>query len=74
MWIQRLEEAQVAPVVISADSRNLTFHSPINRGIRYQTLICCITAVNDADYPLFVSFALAVRQVFDQGVREAIDF
>jgi hypothetical protein len=41
----------------------------MNRGIRHQTLICCITAAG----LLLVSPDPAVRKVFDQGVRESID-
>jgi hypothetical protein len=35
--------------------------------------MCCITAASDAHYSLLVSFGPAVREVFDQEVREGID-
>jgi hypothetical protein len=68
-WEARMSK----PVVILTGIRNSTFHYPVNRGIRHQTLICCITADVDVYRPLWVSSGPAVRQVFGQGVCEGID-
>jgi hypothetical protein len=67
------EEPKSRPIVIPTKIRNSTFHGSVNRGIRHQTLICCLTAAGDAHCPLFVSSDPAVRQTFDQGIREDID-
>jgi hypothetical protein len=67
------EESKSKSAVIWTDIRNLTFLYRVNRGIRHQTLICCITATRDAYCPLLVSFDPTMRQVFYQGLHEGIE-
>jgi hypothetical protein len=67
------EERKAKPVLIPSRVRNATLHYPIDRRIRHQTLICCITAAGDAYCPLLMSADRSVRQVFDLGVRDGID-
>jgi hypothetical protein len=61
------------PVLIPCKVRNATLHSPANRRIRHQTLICCITAAGDPYCLLLVSAEQSVRQIFETGVRHGID-
>jgi hypothetical protein len=67
------EELKSKPVLIPSRVKNTVLHYPIDRGIRHQTLRCCITAACDAYCPLMVSADRSVMQVFDTGVRDGID-
>jgi hypothetical protein len=68
-WKQRKSKL----VVIATGIRLSIFHFPVYRVIRRQTLICCITSAGDAYSSLLASSDPAMRQVFDQGIREGID-
>jgi hypothetical protein len=65
-WEERKPQGVRTPTRL----RESTLHYPVNRSIRHQTLICCISAAGDAYYPLFVSSNPAVRRVFGEGIRE----
>jgi hypothetical protein len=60
------EEWKPQPVLIPSRVRNIALHYPIDRGIRHQTLLCCITAAGDAYSPLLVSADGSVMQVLTQ--------
>jgi hypothetical protein len=64
------EERKPNGVLIPARLRESTLYYFVNRSIRHQTLICCISAAGDAHCPLLVSHNRAVRRVFDEGIRE----
>jgi hypothetical protein len=51
----------------------MTLHYPVDREIRHQTLIGCVTAAGDAYCPLLLSADQSVRQIFETGVRDGID-
>jgi hypothetical protein len=55
------EKRRSKPLMILTGIRNSTFQYPVNRGIRHQTLIYCITAADNAYCPLLASSDPAVR-------------
>jgi hypothetical protein len=61
-------------VVIPAEFESSALHYPVNRAIRYQSLMCCITIAGDVYCPLFVSTEPSITQVFNHGPRDGIDF
>jgi hypothetical protein len=63
------EERNAKPVLIPCKVKNATLHYPVDRRIRHQILICCITAAGDAFCPLFVSAEQSVRQINAEGCR-----
>jgi hypothetical protein len=67
------EERKEKPVLIPAAAQHTTLHYPVNRQIRHQTLVCCVTAAGDAYCPLLVSADPHVIDVFDTGIRNGID-
>jgi hypothetical protein len=67
------EERKPEPVLIPCRINNVTLHYPVDRGIRHQTLFCCVTAAGHAYCPLLVSADQSVRQLFKTGVRDGID-
>jgi hypothetical protein len=67
------EERKPKPVLIPCRVNNVTLHYPVDRRIRHQTLICCVTAAGDAYCPLLASADESVRQIFKTGVRDGID-
>jgi hypothetical protein len=67
------KERKSKPVGIPTGIRNSTAQRLVDREIRHQTLICRITADDNAYYPFLISFDRAGCQVFDQGIREGFD-
>jgi hypothetical protein len=67
------EERRPKPVLIRADLANQSLHYPVDRAIRHQTLLCCISASGDAYCPLLLSANAAATAIFEKGVRENID-
>jgi hypothetical protein len=67
------EEQKEKPVNIPAEARRESYHYPMNRQIRHQTLICCITAAGDAYCRSLVSNDSSVTQIFEHRVRAGID-
>jgi hypothetical protein len=67
------EERKSKPVLIPREAQGTVIHYPINRAIRRQTLICCITAAGDAYCPLLVTTDHSARQGFNHGPRDGID-
>jgi hypothetical protein len=47
-----LEERKGKPLFIPSRVRGATLHYPVDRGLRHQTLVCCVTAAGDAYCPL----------------------
>jgi hypothetical protein len=45
------ETRKEMPVIIPAETQGTALHYPINRQIRHQTLICCITTAGDGYCP-----------------------
>jgi hypothetical protein len=67
------EERGPKPVLIPAEFERSVLHYPVNRAIRYQSLIYCITAAGDAYCPLLVSTKPSITQVFNHAPRDGID-
>jgi hypothetical protein len=67
------EERKKKAVLIPQRATNTSLHYPVDRKIRHQTLICCITAAGDAYCPLLVSADPHMTEVFRTGVRDGID-
>jgi hypothetical protein len=67
------EERKAKQVSIPSRVKNATLHYPVDRGIRRQTLVCCVTAAGDAYYPRLVSGDRSATQIFDTAVRDGID-
>jgi hypothetical protein len=67
------EERKPKPVLVPATMEDTTFHYPVDRGIRHQTLLCCVSASGDAYCPLLVCSRAEASSVFEMGVREDID-
>jgi hypothetical protein len=67
------EERKPKGVLIPTRLRESTLHYPVNKSIRHQTLIGCISAAGDTYCPLLVSSNPAVRRMFDEGIREGTD-
>jgi hypothetical protein len=62
------EERKPKGVLIPTRLRESTLHCPVNRNIRHQTLICCISAAGDAYCALLIFPNPVVRRVFDEGI------
>jgi hypothetical protein len=60
-------------VLIPCRVNNVTLHYQVDRGIRHQAVICCVTAARDAYCPFLVSADQSVRQIFEIGVQDSID-
>jgi hypothetical protein len=41
------EERRSKPVLVTDDATTRLLHCPVDRGIRHQTLLCCISASGD---------------------------
>jgi hypothetical protein len=67
------EERKPKSVLISCRVNNVTLHSPVDRGTRHQTVICCVTMAGDVYCPLLVSGYQSVRQIFETEVPDGID-
>jgi hypothetical protein len=67
------EERKATPVLIPSRVRDATLHYPVDRRIRHQTLVCCVTAAGNAYCPLFASGDRSVTQILDTGVGDGID-
>jgi hypothetical protein len=67
------EERKRKPVLVTSDLATRPLHYPVDRCIRHQTLLCCISASGDAYCPLLLSANRGVLAIFDKGVRENID-
>jgi hypothetical protein len=68
-WEERKKKTPLIPQM----AKNRTLHYPVDRGIRHQTQVACVTAAGDAYCPLLVSGDPHVMQVFQTGVRDGID-
>jgi hypothetical protein len=66
------EERKAKPVLIRSRVRDATSHDPVDRGICYQTLVCCVTAAGDACCLRLVSGDRSVTHIFNRGVRAGI--
>jgi hypothetical protein len=67
------EERKKKPVIVPIEEQGTTLHYPVNRQIRHQTLISCISAAGDGYCPCRVSSNPAATRVFEHGVRDGID-
>jgi hypothetical protein len=67
------EERKPKRVLILATTEDSRLHDPVDRGIRHQTLLCCISASGDACCPLLVCSTPAAWNIFERGVRQGID-
>jgi hypothetical protein len=67
------EEQRPKPVLIPTEFERSVLHYPVNRAIRHQSLICCITAAGDAHCPLLVSREPSITQGFNHRHRGGID-
>jgi hypothetical protein len=68
-WEEREHKGVLIPIRLPES----TLHYPVNRSIRHQSLICCISAAGEAYCPLLASSNPAVKRVFDEGIREGTD-
>jgi hypothetical protein len=67
------EECKPNCVLIPTEIRETTIHYPVSRKIRHQTLVCCVTAAEDAYCPPLVSSDREARAVFEYQIRDGID-
>jgi hypothetical protein len=67
------EERKRKRVLVRADRADYELHYPVDRAIRHQTLLCCISASGDAYCPLVLSANRGILAIFNRGVRENID-
>jgi hypothetical protein len=68
-WEERKRQPVLTPAEIDGD----VIHYPIDRRIRHQTLVCCISGAGDVYCPLLISSDANARSVFEKGVRDGID-
>jgi hypothetical protein len=57
-------------VLIPMEGQATTLHYSRSRTIRYQTLLCCVTAAGDAYFPLLVSAQPVAREAFQHQIRD----
>jgi hypothetical protein len=67
------EERKPKQALVSAECENRQLHHPVDRGIRHQMLVGCISAFGNLYYPLLLSTNREVAAIFDCGERENID-
>jgi hypothetical protein len=72
-WVSLNERKRPKPALIGPECENRQPHYPVDRGICYQTLVCCFSASGNAEYFLLLSANRGVLAMFDCGVRENID-
>jgi hypothetical protein len=68
-WEERKRQPILIPVEIDGDA----IHYRVDRRIRHQTLVCCISAAGGAYYPLLTPSDASARSVFEMGVRDGTD-
>jgi hypothetical protein len=61
------EERKAKPVMIPTTIEDSHLHYPVDRGIRHQTLLCCISASGDAYCPLLVCSTPVTLGIFEEG-------
>jgi hypothetical protein len=67
------EDWKAQPTLIPCRVRKASLHYPVDRQIRHQALVGCITAAIDANCPLLFSADGSVTQVFEAGVRDRLN-
>jgi hypothetical protein len=67
------EERKPKPVIVPSSMDDSFLHYPVDRAIRHQTLLCCVSASGDASCPLFVCSNAAALSIFQTGIREGVD-
>lgn len=67
------EERRPKRVLVPIHAGDSQLHYPVDRRIRHQTLLCCVSASGDAYCPLLVSAYSQASSVFDCGLRDGID-
>jgi hypothetical protein len=68
------EERRPKPVLIPTTIENADLHYFVDRGIRHQTLLCCVSASRDAYCSLLLCSSPASLSIFHMGIRDGIDF
>lgn len=66
------EQQRPKHVLVSSDAGDARLHCPVDRGIRYQTLQCCVSASGDAYYPLSLTAYRQARLALDKAFEEAL--
>jgi hypothetical protein len=67
------EERKPKCVLIPTEIRETTLHYPVSRKIRHQTMVCCVTAAEDAYCPPLVSSDPTTQTVFEHQIRPGIE-
>jgi hypothetical protein len=67
------EEHRPKRNLVSSEASDANIHDPVDRRIRHQTLLCCISASGDVYCPLLISSYRQAGSAFDRGIREGID-
>jgi hypothetical protein len=67
------EERKSRPVLIPTTVENADLHYPANRGIRYQTLLCYVSASGNAHCPLLLCSKTAALSIYHMGILNGID-
>jgi hypothetical protein len=61
------ENLNSKPVLVPAAKKDSTLHYPINRFIRHQTLLWCVTASGDSYCPMLIRWHAGARKLFETG-------
>jgi hypothetical protein len=67
------EERRPRPVLVTADRGNQLLHDPVDRDIRHQALLRCVSASGDASCPLLPSASRDALSILDKGVRDKVN-
>jgi hypothetical protein len=68
------EERKPKPVLISTSVEKADLHDPLDRGIRHQTLPCCVSASRDAYCPLLLCPNPAALSICHTGCAMELTF
>jgi hypothetical protein len=67
------EEMKPKPVLIPTTVENADLSHPVDREIRHQTLLCCVSVSRDAYCPLLLCPNPAALSIFHMRIRDGID-
>jgi hypothetical protein len=67
------EERKEKMVFVPSAHIDSTLHYPINRSVRHQTHMCCISAAGDAYFPLLIAPNRGAQKIFETGIHRDID-
>jgi hypothetical protein len=68
-WEERKPKLSLIPMTVE----NADLHSLVDRGIRRQMLLCCVSASGNAYCPLLLCSNPAALSIFQMGIRHGID-